>query len=103
MAAVRICDDEEGLREGGWRSWYGHHCSGALPRDLVQHQSPVKIVVSGWKPRVKKKRMPQNDSLQRIFGQDVNYQISNERALLKTQNGIVIVAFMNLREKRNWK
>ena len=37
-----------------------------------------------------------------IFTQPEKFTISNERALLKTRNGVVILAFMNLKEKANW-
>lgn len=37
-----------------------------------------------------------------IFEDPGKYTISNERALLKTQNGVIILAFMNLKARRNW-
>ena len=37
-----------------------------------------------------------------MFNQPGKYKISDERALLKTKNGTVILAFMNLEARRNW-
>ncbi|NND32552.1 MAG: exo-alpha-sialidase [Saprospiraceae bacterium] len=37
-----------------------------------------------------------------IFNQPEKYKISDERALLKTKNGTIILAFMNLAARRNW-
>jgi sialidase-1 len=36
-----------------------------------------------------------------LFSEDQNIQVSNERAMLRTRNGAIIAAFMNLKE-RNW-
>lgn len=38
-----------------------------------------------------------------IFEDSTKYQISNERALLNTSNGTIVLAFMNLKERANWK
>lgn len=37
-----------------------------------------------------------------MFKAGQKFKISNERALLKTQSGIIILAFMNLEERKNW-
>ena len=37
-----------------------------------------------------------------IFEQPDNFTISDERAVLQTRNGVVIIAFMNLKERANW-
>lgn len=37
-----------------------------------------------------------------VFEDAENYLISNERAILKTSNGVIILAFMNLQERANW-
>ncbi|AKP51792.1 sialidase family protein [Cyclobacterium amurskyense] len=37
-----------------------------------------------------------------VFDDAENYLISNERAILKTSNGVIILAFMNLQERANW-
>lgn len=37
-----------------------------------------------------------------IFEDPDQFQISNERALLKTKGGVLILAFMNLKERENW-
>ena len=37
-----------------------------------------------------------------MFNQPGKYKISRERALLKTNNGTVILAFMNLEARKNW-
>lgn len=42
-----------------------------------------------WKPR-------------EIFAQPDNFQISNERVLVRTSGGVLILAFMNLKERANW-
>lgn len=37
-----------------------------------------------------------------MFENPDEFQISNERAILKTSNGVIILAFMNLKERKNW-
>ncbi|NND07329.1 MAG: exo-alpha-sialidase [Saprospiraceae bacterium] len=37
-----------------------------------------------------------------IFDEPEDYEISDERAILRTSDGTIIVAFMNLPERRNW-
>ncbi len=37
-----------------------------------------------------------------MFEAGEKFKISNERALLKTQSGVIILAFMNLEERKNW-
>lgn len=37
-----------------------------------------------------------------VFDTHQNVKISNERALLKTKSGVIILAFMNLEERKNW-
>ncbi|WP_235114424.1 sialidase family protein [Cyclobacterium qasimii] len=37
-----------------------------------------------------------------VFEDPENFLISNERAILKTSNGVIILAFMNLQERANW-
>src|SRR5690606_8171292 len=37
-----------------------------------------------------------------MFKEPDKFQISNERAILKTSNGVIILAFMNLKERKNW-
>lgn len=37
-----------------------------------------------------------------MFEDPDKFQISNERAIMKTSTGVIILAFMNLRERRNW-
>lgn len=37
-----------------------------------------------------------------VFEHPEKFLISNERALLKTSNGVIILAFMNLKERANW-
>ena len=38
-----------------------------------------------------------------MFAEPEKFQISNERALLKTSNNVIILAFMNMKERKNWK
>lgn len=37
-----------------------------------------------------------------IFENPEQFEISNERAMIQTGNGVVIIAFMNLKERANW-
>jgi sialidase-1 len=37
-----------------------------------------------------------------IFEKPENFLISDERALIKTKNGVILLAFMNLKERDNW-
>lgn len=37
-----------------------------------------------------------------VFEHPEKFLISNERAILKTSNGVIILAFMNLKERANW-
>jgi len=37
-----------------------------------------------------------------VFDDPENFLISDERAILKTHNGVIILAFMNLKERANW-
>src|SRR5690606_23717779 len=37
-----------------------------------------------------------------MFDEPDKYTISDERAILKTSNGTIILAFMNIKERRNW-
>ncbi|MEX0884688.1 MAG: sialidase family protein [Cyclobacteriaceae bacterium] len=37
-----------------------------------------------------------------VFEKPDNFLISDERALLKTKSGVIILAFMNLKERDNW-
>ncbi|MDN3687063.1 sialidase family protein [Cyclobacterium jeungdonense] len=37
-----------------------------------------------------------------VFEQPEKFLISDERAILKTSNGVIILAFMNLKERANW-
>ncbi|WP_339923742.1 sialidase family protein [uncultured Cyclobacterium sp.] len=37
-----------------------------------------------------------------VFEDPENFLISDERAILKTSNGVIILAFMNMKERENW-
>jgi len=37
-----------------------------------------------------------------VFNDPENFLISDERAIIKTNNGVIILAFMNLQERANW-
>jgi hypothetical protein len=37
-----------------------------------------------------------------VFEHPENFLISDERAILKTSSGVIILAFMNLKERANW-
>ena len=37
-----------------------------------------------------------------MFENPEKFQISNERAILKTSEGVIILAFMNIKERKNW-
>ncbi len=37
-----------------------------------------------------------------IFKEPEKFQISNERVILRTKTGVIVVAFMNLKERANW-
>lgn len=38
-----------------------------------------------------------------VFEKPENFLISDERAILKTSNGVIVLAFMNLKERANWE
>lgn len=38
-----------------------------------------------------------------MFDKPEKFQISNERALLKTSNNVIVLAFMNMKERKNWE